>query len=305
MQIPLPDFFELQAPTHWRSIDLISDLHLHAQDEATFAAWENYLKTTPADAVLMLGDVFEVWVGDDAALVADSFEAHCAAVLRAACTHKAVYFMHGNRDFLVGEAFLRSCGVQFLADPCVLTFGGQRSLLTHGDALCLDDVDYMAFRAMVRAPAWQSAFLAQPLAERQSIARGLRTQSEARKATGASYADVDAPAALAWLNAAQAQRMIHGHTHRPADHAMGPKQTQKPNSGEQATLRHVLCDWDLQAKPARAQVLRLGMPAQPTWPAATHSKHGTTQPNAAPNVQLAQQSAHHNHAMLIERIALC
>ncbi len=260
MQIPLPDFFALHAPAHWRCVDLISDLHLHAQDEATFDAWRHYLDTTPADAVLMLGDVFEVWVGDDAALVAGSFEARCAAVLQAVALRKALYFMHGNRDFLVGVAFLSQCGVQFLADPCVLTLGGQRSLLSHGDALCLDDVDYMAFRAMVRTPAWQSAFLAQPLTERQRIARGLRTQSEARKATGAAYADVDAAAALAWLNAAQAQRMIHGHTHRPAEHAMGAAQTQAPKVGAQPALRHVLCDWDMQAAKPRAQVLRLSLP---------------------------------------------
>jgi UDP-2,3-diacylglucosamine hydrolase len=301
VQIPLPDFFTLQAPTHWRCIDLISDLHLHAQDEATCVAWENYILTTPADAVLMLGDVFEVWVGDDAALVAGSFEAGCAAVLRAAAQHKALYFMHGNRDFLVGEAFLRSCGVQFLVDPCVVVFGGQRSLLTHGDALCLNDVDYMAFRAMVRTPDWQSAFLAKPLAERQMIARGLRAQSEARKATGAAYADVDAPAALAWLQAAQAQRLIHGHTHRPADHAIGPAQAQTPNGSEQPALRHVLSDWDMQAKPARAQVLRLAMPLQPPRPEALQSDHGKTQISSTQPEHLDVR----HHITTIERIALC
>jgi UDP-2,3-diacylglucosamine hydrolase len=259
MAIALPDFFALHAPTHWRSIDLISDLHLHAQDESTFLAWKQYLDTTPADAVLMLGDVFEVWVGDDVALAAGNFEARCAAVLRAAAQRTALYFMHGNRDFLVGDAFLSSCGVQFLADPCVLAFGGQRSLLTHGDALCLDDVDYMAFRAMVRTPLWQQAFLAKPLAERQTIARGLRAQSEARKASGAAYADVDTAAALAWLEAAPAQRLIHGHTHRPADHALRAAQAQAQAAAPTANseIRHVLSDWDMQAANPRAQVLRL------------------------------------------------
>jgi UDP-2,3-diacylglucosamine hydrolase len=257
MTIALPDFFVLNAPAHWRSIDLISDLHLHPQDEATFLAWQQYLDTTPADAVLMLGDVFEVWVGDDAALVAGSFEARCGAVLRAASQRTALYFMHGNRDFLVGEAFLTSCGMQFLADPCVLAFGGQRSLLTHGDALCLDDVDYMVFRAMVRTPQWQQEFLAKPLAERQTITRGLRAQSEARKASGVAYADVDAAAALAWLEAAKAQRLIHGHTHQPADHALRAAQADAAKPTAKTEIRHVLSDWDLQAANPRAQVLRL------------------------------------------------
>ena len=259
MQTPLPDFFELRAPPHWRSVDLISDLHLHVHDEATFNAWQHYLSTTPADAVLMLGDVFEVWVGDDAALVARSFEARCAAVLRASSTQKALYFMHGNRDFLVGEAFLRGCDVQFLADPTVLIFNGIRSLLTHGDALCLDDVDYMAFRAMVRTPDWQSAFLAKPLAERQTMVRSMRAQSEARKAKGTVYADVDAAAALSWLETSQTQQLIHGHTHRPAQHALGIGQKQ----------RYVLSDWDMLAAKPRAQVLRLS-PLPLTCPIGLH-----------------------------------
>jgi UDP-2,3-diacylglucosamine hydrolase len=142
-----------------------------------------------------------------------------------------------------------------LDDPSVLTFGGQRWLLTHGDALCLDDTDYMAFRAVVRSPAWQAEFLNKPLNDRIELARAIRTQSEARKQGDAPYADVDTSAALASLQHYTAQHMIHGHTHRPADHSL--------SLGHD---RHVLSDWDLQAQPPRAQVLRLSMDGSASAP---------------------------------------
>jgi UDP-2,3-diacylglucosamine hydrolase len=154
--------------------------------------------------------------------------------------------MHGNRDFLVGQALMTSCGATLLADPTVLDFDGQRWLLSHGDALCLDDTEYLQFRRQVQQPAWQEAFLAKPLAERKAIARSLRTQSEARKHSGAVYADVDNTAARQWLQAAGAQTLIHGHTHRPANHDLG-----------QGLQRVVLSDWDAAATPPRAEVLRL------------------------------------------------
>jgi UDP-2,3-diacylglucosamine hydrolase len=250
----VPPVAELVAPAHWRTVDFISDLHLHASEPATFEAWRDHLDTTPADAVFMLGDLFEVWVGDDAvsadlAAPGASFDDRSAQVLGNAAGRLALFFMHGNRDFLVGQSLMDLCNVTLLADPTVLVFPAaapQRWLLSHGDALCLDDVDYMAFRAQVRSPAWQAAFLARPLAERQSIARGLRAQSEARKQSGADYADVNAPAARQWLAAAGAPTLIHGHTHRPATHDLGG-----------GLSRVVLSDWDLAATPPRAEVLRL------------------------------------------------
>jgi UDP-2,3-diacylglucosamine hydrolase len=240
----LPRFAELQAPSAWRSVDFISDLHLRAADAETFDAWRRYMRDTPADAVFILGDLFDVWVGDDAARE-PGLACDCAAVLQAASAHAAVFFMHGNRDFLVGEGFLAACRTTLLHDPTVLGFAGRRWLLTHGDALCLADTDYMRFRAQVRSPAWQRDFLSQPLAKRQAIARDLRQQSEARKEPGI-YADVDGPAALAWLEAADAQVLVHGHTHRPADHLLGA-----------AHQRTVLSDWDSGARPVRQEVLRL------------------------------------------------
>ncbi|MBI2771370.1 MAG: UDP-2,3-diacylglucosamine diphosphatase [Burkholderiales bacterium] len=241
----VPRFSELQAPRDWATAEFISDLHLQAGEPATFEAWRRYMAGTRAGAVFILGDLFEVWVGDDAALE-PGFASDCAAVLQAAAVQRPVFFMHGNRDFLVGDGLARSCGVTLLDDPTVLGFQGRRWLLTHGDALCLDDADYQRFRAQVRAPAWQQAFLGKPLAERKAIARGMREQSEARKGSGAGYGDLDSAAVQAWLQAADAQVMIHGHTHKPAVHALP--------AGRQ---RVVMSDWDAAAAPPRMQVLRL------------------------------------------------
>ena len=240
---------ELHAPAHWRVVDFISDLHLQASEPQTVQAWKDYLTHTRADAVFLLGDIFEVWVGDDGLAGDDEdarFERACIDVLNSAGNQHALYLMHGNRDFLLGAEAARRARCNLLDDPTVLTFGGRRWLLSHGDALCLDDRDYMAFRAQVRTPSWQQAFLAQPLAQRRQIARGLRQQSEERKRSGADYADVDTPLARQWLQQAQATELIHGHTHKPADHELGD-----------GLRRRVLSDWDLLARPPRAEVLRL------------------------------------------------
>lgn len=244
-----PRYAELQAPAHWRVVDFISDLHLQASEPQTVQAWKDYLTHTQADAVFLLGDIFEVWVGDDGLAGDDEdarFERECIDALRAAGERRALHLMHGNRDFLLGAEAARRARCTLLDDPTVLVFGNRRWLLSHGDALCLDDRDYMDFRAQVRTPSWQQSFLAQPLAQRRQIARGLRQQSEERKRSGADYADVDTPLARQWLQQAQATELIHGHTHQPADHALG-----------EDLRRRVLSDWDLLARPPRAEVLRL------------------------------------------------
>lgn len=253
-------FAELRAPAHWQAVDFISDLHLQAADPATFACWEHWLQRPPAeraDALFILGDLFEVWVGDDVLDAPDgdhctdhAFWRRCALALREHSRHTPVYFMVGNRDFLLGPAGLRACGMQGLSDPTVLDFHGQRWLLSHGDALCLADTDYLRFRDQVRHPDWQAAFLARPLAEREAVARNLRQQSEARKRLGGSdpslWADVDADAARSWLRGADACGLIHGHTHHPANHDLG-----------HGLQRVVLSDWDAMAHPPRTEVLRL------------------------------------------------
>ena len=176
----VPPFGVLHAPDHWRTVDFISDLHLKPEEPATFEAWARYMAQTRADAVIILGDLFEVWVGDDAA-APGSFEAHCGGVLDACPADLA--FMRGNRDFLVGSDFLARHGMRDLADdPTVLVLGAQRIVLSHGDLLCTDDVAYQQFRQQVRSSDWQHVFLARPLPERQAIARQMREHSEARLA---------------------------------------------------------------------------------------------------------------------------
>src|SRR6476661_244636 len=155
-------FAEFVAPAGWRTVDLISDLHLQPSDPATFEAWRGYMQTTPADAIFILGDLFEVWVGDDSA-AEPGFEAQCAEVLCQAAARRPLFFMHGNRDFLLSAAFAAQCGMQLLDDPTVLALHDRRWLLSHGDLLCLEDADYLRFRAQVRTAAWQGAFLARPL----------------------------------------------------------------------------------------------------------------------------------------------
>lgn len=257
-----PTFGRLTAPAAWQTVDLISDLHLQASEPATFEAWRHHMASTPADAVLILGDLFEVWVGDDAAET-DPFLQRCAQVLRQSAQRLHVAFLPGNRDFLVGPRFLSDCGMHALSDPCLLLLGEQRILLSHGDALCLDDRPYQAFRQQVRSADWQTEFLAKPLHERQALARAMRAQSESQKHSGAVYADADSDMALNWLNAAGADRLVHGHTHQPADHPLG--------SGQ----RHVLSDWSLDHAPHRAQVFRLQRGGDHTRLDLTPTTHST------------------------------
>lgn len=252
-----------QAPAAWQTVEFISDLHLASAEEATFAAWQRYLQQSTADAVVILGDLFEVWVGDDAALGTSgdleplTFEARCIQVLQAATQLRPVFFMHGNRDFLVGRRFEALTGVRLLADPTVLLIGTHRVLLSHGDALCLDDLPYQAFRAEVRTDSWISSFLAKPLHERVAAARAMRAQSEASKRmqAPAGLVDLDGTASRAWLAQGNAGTLVHGHTHRPVEHDLG-----------HGLQRIVLSDWDLSAQPPRAQVLRLQCPGNTGQP---------------------------------------
>jgi len=246
---PLPDASgcpEWVADARWQAIDLLSDVHLHPDMPRTFDAWRSHLLHTPAQAVLILGDLFEVWLGDDARH--QGFEAACVGVLQEAARLRHLAFLPGNRDFLVGPALLAAAGLQPLADPTVLQAFGQRWLLSHGDALCLADTAYMQFRAEVRTPAWQARFLAQPLAARQAQARAMREASQQHQAALApeDWCDVDTAAAEHWLQQTGCQALVHGHTHRPARHRLPSGRT-----------RLVLGDWDLDHPPQRARFLRL------------------------------------------------
>ena len=244
----------LHAPAEWCVVEFISDLHLNASEPATMQAWQRYMQCTRADAVFVLGDLFDVWVGDDVlwdtpgqALDAPaSFEQTCAQVMRTASQRLALFVMHGNRDFLIGNEFAKACGASLIADPLLLVFADARYLLSHGDAMCLDDTDYMQFRAMVRSDAWQHDFLEQSLSQRQVIGKRLRAQSEEKKRLTGQYIDLRTDAVTAWMQANQSQTLIHGHTHRPAEHDLGD-----------GRRRIVLSDWDARATPARTEVLQL------------------------------------------------
>ncbi|MEY4765101.1 MAG: hypothetical protein RI907_1774 [Pseudomonadota bacterium] len=236
-----------EAPAHWQSIDFISDLHLDERHPLTTQAWMNYLAGTQADAVFILGDLFEAWVGDDMRTL--PFEGRCVDALRAAGQRLTLGIMVGNRDFLMGEDLRQACQAIALADPMKLSAFGQDHLVTHGDAWCLADTAYLQVRQHIRSPAWQQAFLAKPLERRLAEARAMREASEAHKADQGpmDWADLDATHTAAWLQATQTRSLIHGHTHQPGDAPFG-----LPDA-----VRHVLSDWDLDHGHPRAEVLRL------------------------------------------------
>lgn len=241
----LPSFWELDAQPGWRCIDFLSDLHLSEATPKTFQAFAQHLASTPADAVFLLGDIFEAWIGDDARF--DGFEARAAEVLAEASSHRTIGFMHGNRDFLLGHEMLSACGVMALADPTVVAAFGERILLTHGDALCLSDLAYQRFRAQVRQPEWQRAMLARPLAERRAIAQAMRAESSRQQAGYEPDAHADADFALMarWMHEAGTPTLVHGHTHRPGQEPIAP-----------GFMRYVLSDWDFEGETPRGDVLR-------------------------------------------------
>ena len=235
---------QLTAPASWAQVDLLSDLHLGPDTPGTLARLARHLRETPAQAVMLLGDIFEVWVGDDARH--EPFEAGIVRLLHEASQRLALFFMPGNRDFLVGTELLRDAGMTALPDPTVLAAFGQRWLLVHGDAQCLDDTAYQAFRRQVRSAEWQAQVLAQPLEARQALGRQMRAGSRAAQAAQLMATDLDAQACRTLLADARATTMIHGHTHRPAEHDLGD-----------GLRRVVLSDWDFDTAPPRGDVIRL------------------------------------------------
>jgi len=233
----------------------ISDLHLTAQRPHSLARFRAFLDglAPPVAELVILGDLFEFWAGDDA-LAGDDADDHVGAAVADALAQLpprgiSVYVMHGNRDVLLGEAFLARSKAQLLADPAVATLGGQADaplelLLTHGDAYCTLDLPYQAFRRQARDPAFQAGFLSQPLAQRRERIGQARARSEAGKQQMDSHImDVTPEAIAGALRTAGLQRMLHGHTHRPAHHEF--------TLDGAAAHRWVLPDWDLDATPAR------------------------------------------------------
>lgn len=202
----------------------ISDLHLDARRPAMVALFLRFLaeQAARADALYILGDLFEYWIGDDmldhpatAAALAPVAEGLRALSARGV----PVYFQHGNRDFLIGEDFARRCGIRLLPEAQVVELDGVPTLLMHGDSLCTDDVDYQRLRVMLRDPQWQREFLALPMEERIVQAQALREKSrEAAQVKTETIMDVNPHTVVETMRRHGVHRLIHGHTHRPAVH---------------------------------------------------------------------------------------
>jgi len=228
----------------------ISDLHLNDAQPRTLAAFLQFARTLAIThrELVILGDLFEFWVGDDAD---DPIGATVAVALRdVVAAGTAVYLMHGNRDLLLGRGFCAASGATLLADPTVAQRGAEKFLLAHGDAWCTRDLAYMAFRKQVRDASFQRQFLARSVAERRAFIGQVRATSEAGKQVKAmAIMDVTPAEVDAALLAAGVQRVIHGHTHRPATHRF-------VLDGKDAE-RWVLPDWDLDHAPARGGYLTL------------------------------------------------
>ncbi len=197
---------------------LLSDLHLGADTVEHNAVFARLMRSAAGrfEAIYLLGDLFDAWVGDDDD---QPFVAEAADAIAAAARQGPVHFVHGNRDFLLGAEFARRCGMTRLEELTRIPLAGTDTLLLHGDSLCTDDVAYQTFRRTSRAPAWQAAMLAQPLAVRRQLAAQARQQSREHQAGSMeAILDVNPGAVEDLFRRTGATRMIHGHTHRPARH---------------------------------------------------------------------------------------
>jgi UDP-2,3-diacylglucosamine hydrolase len=215
----------------------ISDLHLRGDQPRLLQHFEYFIDhiATDADTLYILGDLFEVWLGDD--MVLPDYGPALAALQRLSKRGVAVFIMYGNRDFLMREQFCRDSGAQLLAEPAVIDLAGQTTLLMHGDILCTDDVRYQQFRAMVRDPAFQAQFLAKSSQERLAIVREYRQMSKTEtQYKSADIMDVNASEVEQAFRTHAVSRLIHGHTHRPAIHSL--------TIDGQPVQRIVLGDWE-------------------------------------------------------------
>ena len=203
-------------------IQLISDLHLSADDPALLDQFRQYAAPLESgDELYILGDLFEYWLGDDAV----EFLGHLQAErLLSSISDRGVQlnFLTGNRDFLLGKSFADRCGMNLIADEHILNIGADRILLMHGDSLCTDDVAHQQFRTMVRTPSWKKGFLEKSVVERDAMAKLARYHSEDSKAAKTSQImDVNSRAVDEVMRAHRVRMLIHGHTHRPAVHEIG------------------------------------------------------------------------------------
>ncbi|MGB0204799.1 MAG: UDP-2,3-diacylglucosamine diphosphatase [Neptuniibacter sp.] len=219
------------------TVYFVSDLHLKPERPDLTRAFSRLLDTTFQDAseLYLLGDIFEAWIGDDTPT--PTLEPIFNSLKQLSDQGCKVFFQHGNRDFLVGEAFANSINASLLPEELTVDLPVGKAVISHGDQLCLDDIEYMQFRTMVRNPQWQQDFLSKSLEERLAIARQIRDASKERTAEKAEYiTDVNQQAVTDLFIRSGVDLMIHGHTHRPCIH-------QHEVDGKQAT-RIVLGDWD-------------------------------------------------------------
>ncbi len=235
-----PDRFRLRfapSPLARLSTLFISDLHLCSGRPQSNRRFFGFLEREArgAHALYILGDLFEYWAGDDD--LDDAFNAAVVAALaRLAASGVPIYLMHGNRDFVIGEAFARASGITLLPDPTLIELHGQAMLLTHGDTLCTLDLEYQAFRREARSQTWISKLLRQPLAERKAAVEALRRKSEQEKrGKPAEIMDVAPAEVESVLRRYGYPRLIHGHTHRPGHHVH--------TVDGHACERWVLADW--------------------------------------------------------------
>lgn len=227
----------------------ISDLHLEESRPDITDAFLAFLKDRAmgVERLYILGDFFEAWIGDDERTPLQQTVA--AALKEVSESGTDIFLMHGNRDFLIGEDFCNRAGATLLDDPTVVDLYGTPTLLMHGDSLCTADVEYQKFRANMRNPQWQQMILARPLEDRQQMARQLREISMAKNQGKAeTIMDVTPEEVIKEMEAHGVQRLIHGHTHRPAIHELQA-------NGKDAR-RIVLGDWDqnvwwLEIKPGQ------------------------------------------------------
>lgn len=198
----------------------ISDLHLSPRSPGATCLFLQFLagRARQASELFILGDLFEAWIGDDD--IGDPYNAEIIAALRTATeSGLKISLLHGNRDFLLGADFAAASGVTLISDPYILSTPAWQFVLSHGDALCLDDAAYMAFRAQVRDPQWQAALLSKPLTERRTIAAHMREVSESsQRGKENPYTDLQAAATDDFLRQHGYATFIHGHTHQPATH---------------------------------------------------------------------------------------
>ncbi len=197
----------------------ISDLHLSEERSDKLALFFEFMNgpARRGETLYILGDLFEVWLGDDDTLLPKPDVLN--ALKAYSDSGRSLFVMHGNRDFLMGTRFEELTGCTLLPDPCVIDLQGEKTLLMHGDLLCTGDTAYLAFRDQVRHPAWQARVLSKPLAERAALARQMRNQSlQASQQKQEEIMDVEQAAVEQRMREHQVQLLIHGHTHRPAVH---------------------------------------------------------------------------------------